>query len=122
MLSLDPHPALPHPKSTDGGKWFAPSPSVVYPMGRAGVGFFLEYNCPMHHKRATPSAFKNAKELRRNLTPAEKKLWRYLRDHQLNGFGFRRQHALGPFIVDFCYPASRITIELDGHSHADQVE
>ena len=76
----------------------------------------------MAHKRSTTSAFYHAKELRRNLTPPERKLWAYLRDHQLNGLGFRRQHALGPFIVDFCCPELRTTIELDGHTHANQVE
>jgi very-short-patch-repair endonuclease len=76
----------------------------------------------MPSKRTTPSAFFHAKELRRNLTPAERKLWTRLRDHRLNGLGFRRQHAIGSFIVDFCCPEKRWTIELDGHTHANQVE
>ena len=77
---------------------------------------------PLSHKRTTVKVFQHAKELRRNQTPAERKLWGCLRNHQLNGLGFRRQHAIGPFIVDFCCPACKLTIELDGDSHAYQVE
>ena len=76
----------------------------------------------MAHKRTSPKTFYHAIELRKNLTPAERKLWAYLRNHQLNGLDFRRQHALGPFIVDFCCPAVKLTIEIDGASHADQVD
>jgi len=76
----------------------------------------------MPHKRTTPEIFHRAKELRRALTPAERKLWTCLRAHQLAGYGFRRQHALGPFIVDFCAPRRKYIIELDGHSHANQPE
>ena len=72
--------------------------------------------------RATPSAFYHAKELRRNLTPAERKLWARLRGNQLSGLSFRRQHALGQFIVDFCCPECKMTVELDGRAHANQVE
>jgi very-short-patch-repair endonuclease len=76
----------------------------------------------MPHKRTTPKIFHRAKQLRHNLTPAEKKLWARLRNHQLNGLGFRRQHALGQFIVDFCCPHHQYIVELDGHTHANQVE
>jgi len=76
----------------------------------------------MTHKRTTPKTFHRAKELRRALTPAERKLWARLRNHQLEGYGFRRQHAIGPFIVDFCCPRRKTIIELDGPSHADQAE
>jgi very-short-patch-repair endonuclease len=76
----------------------------------------------MAHKRTTPKTFYRAKELRQNLTPAERKLWSCLRNHQLNDLGFRRQHALGPFIVDFCCPEQQMIIEVDGDSHSDQIE
>ena len=76
----------------------------------------------MAHKRTTPTIFYRAKELRRNLAPAERKLWGRLRNHQLNGLGFRRQHALGPFIVDFCCPERKVIIDVDGDSLASQVE
>jgi very-short-patch-repair endonuclease len=76
----------------------------------------------MPHRRTTPQIFHRAKALRRAITPAERKLWKYLRNHQLNGLGFRRQHALGNFIVDFCCPECKYVIELDGDTHANQME
>lgn len=39
--------------------------------------------------------------LRRRMTDAERRLWYHLRDHRLPGFKFRRQHPIGPYIVDF---------------------
>jgi very-short-patch-repair endonuclease len=56
------------------------------------------------------------------MTRAERKLWARLRNHQLNGLGFLRQHAIGPFIVDFCCPERQATIEIDGDTHANQAE
>ena len=76
----------------------------------------------MTHKRTTPKIFHRAKELRRALTPAERKLWARLRNHQLEGYGFRPQHAIGSFIVDFCCPRRKTIIELDGRSHVDQAD
>ncbi len=62
-----------------------------------------------------------AKELRHNPTPAEALLWARLRGQQLNGHKFRRQHPLGRFIADFCCPACRLIVELDGPIHVQQV-
>jgi hypothetical protein len=50
---------------------------------------------------------RRAAELRRNPTEAEAKLWARLRAHRLNGLGFRRQRAIGPYIVDFCHHERR---------------
>ncbi|MGV0027791.1 endonuclease domain-containing protein [Phormidesmis priestleyi] len=61
-----------------------------------------------------------ARQLRQNLTPAEKTLWQALKDRQLNGFKFRCQHPVGLFIVDFYCPQSRLVIELDGEIHDRQ--
>jgi very-short-patch-repair endonuclease len=66
--------------------------------------------------------FLRARVLRGNLTPAEKKLWPRLRAHRLAGAGFRRQHPIGPYIVDFCAPRKKIIIELDGEPHIAQKE
>jgi very-short-patch-repair endonuclease len=63
-----------------------------------------------------------AKELRRELTPAEKKLWARLRNGQVNGLQFRRQHAVGTYIVDFYCAKAKLVIEVDGDSHAEQIE
>lgn len=59
--------------------------------------------------------------LRQTPTPAEAKLWRYLRGGRLQGCSFRRQHAVGPFIADFCCIQKKLIIEVDGGQHAEQV-
>ena len=58
-----------------------------------------------------------AREMRRQPTEAEDILWSYLRDRQLAGFKFRRQHAVDRFILDFYCPASRLAVEVDGPIH-----
>ena len=63
-----------------------------------------------------------AGELRRELTPAELKLWAYLRGNKLNGVNFRRQHAIGDFIIDFISIKKKLAIELDGSQHLEQEE
>jgi very-short-patch-repair endonuclease len=47
------------------------------------------------------------------------RLWKYLRRRQLNGFYFRKQCPIGPYIADFACLESRLIIELDGGQHAD---
>lgn len=60
-----------------------------------------------------------ARALRKDMTEAERHLWRSLRMHHLDGHKFRRQFPLGPYIVDFiCLPA-RLIVELDGGQHLD---
>jgi very-short-patch-repair endonuclease len=65
----------------------------------------------------TASTLRNARGLRRLLTPAEQTLWRRLRRRQL-GARFRRQHPLGRYVADFYCPAARLIIEVDGDVHA----
>jgi very-short-patch-repair endonuclease len=74
------------------------------------------------HKRwrTTESTQKRAKELRRDQTPAEQRLWAQLRRKHLYGLKFRRQHPIGRFIVDFCCISAKLVIEIDGDSHASQ--
>ncbi len=72
------------------------------------------------HKRTTPKIFGHAKELGRNLTPAEIKLWAQLRSHRMGDIHFRKQHAIGSYIVDFCTPRRKLIIELDGGQHLEQ--
>lgn len=59
-----------------------------------------------------------ARELRRNATEVERKLWSRLRNSQLDGHKFRRQHPIGPYIVDFFCEQVRVIIELDSGQHA----
>ncbi len=61
---------------------------------------------------------KRAKGLRRNLTQPEQILWSLLRRNQL-GLHFRRQHALGPYILDFYCASAKLCIEVDGPVHAE---
>jgi very-short-patch-repair endonuclease len=57
--------------------------------------------------------------LRAHASDAEQKLWRLLRQKQLNGLRFRRQFLLGPYFADFvCLPA-RLVVEVDGSQHGD---
>ena len=66
---------------------------------------------------ASPEIFARAKELRRNMTPAEKILWQYLRNDQLNGYHFRRQHPIKQFVADFYCAKADLIVELDGGIH-----
>jgi very-short-patch-repair endonuclease len=59
-----------------------------------------------------------ARELRQRSTDAEKKLWRLLRNRQIDNVKFRRQVSLGPYIVDFLAAQHRLVVELDGGQHA----
>lgn len=72
--------------------------------------------------RSQPTIRARARELRRPQTPAESRLWARLRNRQLGGFKFRRQHPIGRFIVDFYCVEARLVVEIDGDSHLDQVE
>lgn len=74
----------------------------------------------MPPKRSTLKIFHRAGELRRQTTPAEKKLWAYLRLMRADGIHFRRQYAIGSFIPDFCAPRRKLIIELDGSQHLEQ--
>jgi very-short-patch-repair endonuclease len=51
------------------------------------------------------------------MTDAERRLWSKLRLKQLNGYQFYRQMVIGNYIVDFCSPALKIVIEVDGSQH-----
>ena len=55
------------------------------------------------------------------MTEAERKLWTHLRGRQLTGVKFRRQHQIGPYIVDFVALEPKLIIELDGGHHALQL-
>ena len=47
-------------------------------------------------------------------------LWKHIRQTQLAGYKFRRQHIIGPFIVDYYCPVMRLIIEIDGEIHQQQ--
>ncbi|MDE2595470.1 MAG: endonuclease domain-containing protein [Sphingomonadales bacterium] len=58
-----------------------------------------------------------AREMRRNPTEPEKRLWRNLSNGQLDGLKFRRQEVIGRFIADFMCPARSLIVEVDGDTH-----
>ena len=60
-----------------------------------------------------------ARELRLRNTEAEQKLWSLLRNRQLMGKKFRRQHAIANYVVDFYCNECKLVIELDGKFHTD---
>jgi very-short-patch-repair endonuclease len=76
----------------------------------------------MQAKRSNPGTMRQAVKLRKVTTPAEKKLWSYLRGDKLNGVSFRRQHAIGNYIPDFVSIKKKLIIELDGSQHLEQAE
>jgi len=71
--------------------------------------------------RSNPKTRARAIQLRKDLTPAERKLWAKIRNDQL-GVTFRRQHAIGKYIPDFACIEKKLIIELDGSQHLEQVE
>jgi len=75
--------------------------------------------------QTAPKSIKLARTLRRNLTLPEVILWRLLRGKALDGLRFRRQHPLGPYVLDFYCPSARLCVEVDGraaHDSPDQAE
>ena len=70
------------------------------------------------HRHNVPAA----RELRASETRAEDRLWEALRGRRLDGWKFRRQHPVGPFVLDFCCVERRLGIEVDGEVHATQRE
>jgi very-short-patch-repair endonuclease len=81
----------------------APSPAK---RGKAGMG--------------VRKIVQRARELRRNPTDTERKLWHHIRDKQIENYRFRRQRPIGKYIVDFICLEANLVIELDGGQHADQ--
>ncbi|MGY3040271.1 very-short-patch-repair endonuclease [Rhodanobacter sp. TND4EL1] len=63
-----------------------------------------------------------ARDLRQAMTDAEQKLWYRLRNRQLCGHKFRRQHEIDHYIVDFVCNDAMLIIELDGGQHVEQQE
>jgi very-short-patch-repair endonuclease len=80
----------------------APSPA----RGKAGMG--------------VRKAVQRARELRRNPTDTERKLWHHIHDKQIENFRFRRQRPIGKYIVDFICLEANLVIELDGGQHVEQ--
>jgi len=63
-----------------------------------------------------------SKNLRKNQTDAERKMWRHLKNRALAGHKFRRQCSIGPYIVDFVCLEKMVVVEIDGGQHAVQIQ
>ena len=84
--------------------------------GRDGEGVIKIALIKMHS--ASPSDIDRARRLRANMTDAELALWLRLRGEQIDGYRFRRQVPIGPYIVDFVCRKASLVIEVDGGQHA----
>jgi very-short-patch-repair endonuclease len=71
------------------------------------------------HPRIAPEMTERARQLRREMTGPEKLVWSRLKGQQLLGLRFRKQHPIGPFIVDFYCASLSLVVEIDGMSHTD---
>jgi len=75
---------------------------------------------PKHSKSASDHMRARARQLRMSSTLPERTLWGLLRDRRLAGAKFRRQHPVGPYVVDFYCVSHGLVVELDGRSHHDR--
>jgi very-short-patch-repair endonuclease len=71
--------------------------------------------------RTKPETLKRARELRKNMTEAEKRLWYLMRRHNLEGKLFKRQVPIDDYIVDFACLSANLVIEVDGGQHNSQI-
>ena len=69
------------------------------------------------HEYNSPNLLSKRKDLRNNSTSAESTLWNLLKGKQVMSMKFRRQHSVGPYILDFYAPELKLCIELDGAPH-----
>ena len=67
----------------------------------------------------TPAMTARARTQRKRMSPIERKLWYALRGTQL-GASFRRQHPVGPYVLDFYCASAGLAVELDGDEHASR--
>ncbi|HJT14063.1 MAG TPA: DUF559 domain-containing protein [Dongiaceae bacterium] len=67
--------------------------------------------------REPSTSLKHARRLRKDMTDAERALWRLLRDRRMDGWRFRRQEPIDRYIVDFVGFGARLVIEVDGGQH-----
>ena len=73
-------------------------------------------------QQGLPGTLAQKRRLRTAMTPAEQLLWTKLRSKQCHSFKFRRQHAIGPYIVDFFCPEQLLVLEIDGDVHAKKMQ
>ena len=113
--SSDLTPNQPNPNPfpiREGAKDFPSHPGKGPRVRSSGVR-----SAPIFGQKVDPVKLARAQELRREMTEAERLLWRALRTNQLRGFHFRRQQVIDGFIADFYCHDAGLVIEVDGPSH-----
>ena len=70
---------------------------------------------PKHFNRPTEKS--KRRQLRRDQTPAEELVWRFLRNRRTKNFKFRRQYSVDKFVIDFYSPELKLAVEIDGDIH-----
>jgi very-short-patch-repair endonuclease len=75
---------------------------------------------PFRPHKVDPNLLAFARSMRQEPAPAEQKLWRCLRNQQLNGYKFRRQVGFGKYIADFYCAECKLIVDLDGDSHSER--
>jgi very-short-patch-repair endonuclease len=67
--------------------------------------------------KQSPKATRVARNLRKRESWGERLMWSWLRDHRFSDYKFRRQHPIGPYVLDFLCNEARLNIEVDGFQH-----
>ena len=71
----------------------------------------------VHAQHDRRGALPRARNLRQNMTEAERRVWQILRSHRMTGYQFRRQVPIGRYIADFVCHEARLIVEIDGGQH-----
>jgi crossover junction endodeoxyribonuclease RuvC len=111
--------APPHPNPLPAGERGMEAQSTPSPQRGEGWGEGVREESK---RKPPPAETARARRLRRDSTDVEAKLWRYLRNRQIEQVKFRRQEPVFGYTVDFVAHEQRLVIELDGGQHADRVE
>ena len=127
LWTYDPGSFLPHGSVKDGNVGQQPILlSTSTSLGGGWGGGWGGHPSPHHGKigeaeftSRNPETLVRAKELRKNATDAENKLWYFLQQANL-GYSFRKQHPVGHYIADFACIEKMLVIEIDGGQHDDQ--
>ena len=93
-----------------------PSAELPLPTGEGGV----RVATPRLHEALPPRLKRNARSLRVSITDAEARLWYHLRNRQMAGRKFRRQHPFGPYVLDFYCECAGLVVEIDGSQHLEE--
>ena len=101
---------MPSPLAGEGARRACPGPDPGADEGKPSTP-------PQRLLKSSPKTIGLARSLRRNATAAEGKLWQLLRHRRLEGFRFRRQVPIGPYVADFACLSARLVVELDGSQH-----